>query len=474
MTRRGILFSSGAFVVSALFLGIACSDAARPEFGTMPSADAAPEASLPPQAAEDASDTAPRDAGAAYDASDEPVACPPSGPCAVQIVAGYSHFCARLRDGSVWCWGDPVALGGEPPPKDGGSADAGVPFGSKPAAMPVSDAAQISASVFTTCARTTAGVVYCWGSNSTAALGTGDNDSESHAPTPVDLDGGTVARVDVGYGAVFARLEAGPLWSWGWNGPALGRPGIPSSSSGGPYFVAPGGPVDERGFVFSEVRMHGNVAIAATPEKKLVSWGGSTFDVGPVLGRETSIAPPAAAAVIPTLTDVTEVAMADNHACAIAGGHVACWGGYVTSHSAPTPAPLCNGDGQINRVPQQAPTLGLAHPQMLALARDRTCVRMTDGTIQCCGKDAYGELGEGVVDHPDGGVIFEPSFVRAKAFDGYAVALATATSTTCAITKTGVVQCWGGNAKGELGVGTRDALAHPVPMTVSFDDKGAP
>ena len=82
---------------------VACSD----YDGAIPSDDAAdvPDASSTPTDAASAPDGGPiADPRGAFDPADVPVVCGTT-PCAMQLVAGDAHFCARLGDGTVRCWG---------------------------------------------------------------------------------------------------------------------------------------------------------------------------------------------------------------------------------------------------------------------------------------------------------------------------------------------------------------------------------
>ncbi len=72
-------------------------------------ANGAPSASLPDAAP--SADASSESDGAVprppFDPTDEPVTCAASPtPCAVQLVAGENHFCARMNDGTARCWGD--------------------------------------------------------------------------------------------------------------------------------------------------------------------------------------------------------------------------------------------------------------------------------------------------------------------------------------------------------------------------------
>lgn len=95
---------------------------------------------------------------------------------ATQVVAGNDHTCARLRDGSAWCWGsnDHGQLG------DGTTVDAPVPVrvampGSSPIAM-------IAAGGDHTCAVTSAGSARCWGANEHGQAGQRPSTMVTSAP----------------------------------------------------------------------------------------------------------------------------------------------------------------------------------------------------------------------------------------------------------------------------------------------------
>ncbi|WP_169927935.1 RCC1 domain-containing protein [Labilithrix luteola] len=181
-----------------------------------------PEASRP---APDATD----DAFVPYDGSAEPVVCTEQ-PCAVELVAGSHHFCARLADGTVQCWGDDARgkLGGGPGDDAGALGPVKV--------VGLEGITQLSAAGETTCARSFTGEVRCWGSNASGLLGLQASpalvDSDSHStPATVALTR-AASRVDVGLASACALVD-GELWCWGSNGTQqLARSG--SDAVGGP------------------------------------------------------------------------------------------------------------------------------------------------------------------------------------------------------------------------------------------------
>ncbi len=122
---------------------------------------------------------------------------------AVQVASGSSRACARLADGTVWCWGEGPLGDGEP---EGGHVPRRV--------LHIEDARWVELSTSTSCAVDGDGVVFCWGGNSGGQLGfKGPASAE-----PVRIFGvAAVARVTVGLRHVCALTERGAVYCWGSN-----------------------------------------------------------------------------------------------------------------------------------------------------------------------------------------------------------------------------------------------------------------
>ena len=96
--------------------------------------------------------------------------------------------CARLRDGTARCWGDPFAgaLGGGGPteatPEPMGPVGMPIPV----AVLNVAGAVEIAAGSTHACVRLASGTVKCWGENEHGQLGDGSTTDRS---TPVDVAG---------------------------------------------------------------------------------------------------------------------------------------------------------------------------------------------------------------------------------------------------------------------------------------------
>ncbi len=470
---------------AAALLLVACGDDSANAGGGGDAGSDAPD-SLPDVGPTDAGDP---DARGAYDPAEVPVVCEGT-PCATQLVAGGDHFCARMSDGTVRCWGSDAfgALGtmpedpggGDPKDKDGSDAGASTVH----AIADLSNVTQISAGGATTCARLDDGSVKCWGDNRTAQLGLEIDppiaDEDPH-PTPlvVPLES-AAARVDVGHGVVCAQLTSGKLWCWGKDDHAqLARPGDdaildPMNPVRGPGIAA------IEPLALSRVRPSTNTMLGVDGQGQVWTWGASGGKPGILYGRVASTSPNETPKPIVALSNVTDLVASvwilppedpppwepgvppppytppppRAHACAIAKGEVYCWGQSNAGA-------LCTGLPDKEQEPRHAPIDAKTWPQQLAVGDEITCARMTDGSVYCCGSDTRGRLGTGNVG------ILSPLFGKAHAFVGYAVQVATSNNAVCALTKGGAVECWGSNEKGELGK-KPDRLDHPSPVKIAF------
>jgi alpha-tubulin suppressor-like RCC1 family protein len=491
-----VIFGVGVAALSAGAV-IACgSDGASADRGFQ-EADSAPDAPVLPEAAAASDSAPPRDAGferGPFDPADEAIVCASAtAPCAKELVAGSNHFCARMSDGTVRCWGDDsfgaLGAGASPGPKGGGDAgdagDAGVVDSGSPSATKrvtgLTGATQLSAAHSTTCARVDKGAVLCWGGNEYGQLGLSQKaafDLDTHdLAKPVALDS-AAARVDVGATSACAVLASGDVWCWGNHEQLqLARNGVPSQ------FVLGPGPASLGSVVLKKTNPGTTTMLGVTASGDVVSWGAVGGKDGVVCGRMSSISPDPLPSAILGLKNVTSLAVTPSlfqgegnslvatgigpvpppgggpgrhaHACAVSGGSVSCWG--QSDRGA-----LCTGFPDPELEPAAAPIASKAWAQQVAVGDEITCARLTDGTIQCCGDDTKGRLGTGVVG------LYSAFFTPASAFKGRAVQVSASNRAVCALVQGGTVECWGSNAHGELGTSEPDDNGHPTPVKVAF------
>jgi alpha-tubulin suppressor-like RCC1 family protein len=145
----------------------------------------------------------------------------------MQFAAGGWHTCAIKSDGTLWCWG----RNGSGELGDGtmsGEDCVGTPCQPTPVQVDPLAAGfvHVAASEGTTCARTTDGLLSCWGLNGAGQLGDGTIDGEpcgsasnslcKPLPGPVTALGKTVGTFDL-EGHVCATKPDGTLFCWGPN-----------------------------------------------------------------------------------------------------------------------------------------------------------------------------------------------------------------------------------------------------------------
>jgi alpha-tubulin suppressor-like RCC1 family protein len=273
---------------------------------------------------------------------------------AVEISVGSSHGCARLDDGSVRCWRDPVAsssgtdsaLRAEPAP-DLGHAVALASSLAQTCALhedgsvacsvfrpirtiappPPTPALAIAVGGVHTCAVTTTRTVRCAGTPNAPALGAVAAGDELPGLTAID---------EIAAGDVYSCARAGGnVWCWGANG--TGQTGRP--------------------------RAAGDAAVRPLDH-------------------------PALPYRIPALADAVGIATGTYHACAVrASGNVMCWGD--------------NRFGQLGAAAAMQNVEGLANVVQVALGEWSSCALTRGGEVFCWGQNQRGQLGDGTAtDRP--------------------------------------------------------------------------
>jgi hypothetical protein len=131
--------------------------------------------------------------------------------------------------------------------------------------------------------------------------------------------------------------------------------------------------------------------------------------------------------------DVTAITTA----CALsADGAVKCWGDNLAAVAVPG----------LDR--------GVA---AIASSGTHNCALMSLGGVKCWGLNNHGQLGDGTKED-------RATPVDVGALHGPAAAIATGAFHTCAVLRSGGIDCWGSNETGALGDGTTVDRAHPVAV----------
>lgn len=168
----------------------------------------------------------------------------------------------------------------------------------------------------------------------------------------------------------------------------------------------------------------------------------------------------------------TAVDAGDDHTCAIADGHLYCWGANYDGQA----IDQTHGGGDV-REPEEndnGPTGGWLE---VATGARHVCAIHDDGggarSIWCAGQDDAGQLGNG------GGDDSGPTLVEVAATsDGEVTdwtSLVTTGDHTCALRPTGEAYCWGKNVLGQIGDNSvTSPRSTPTRVAATLDDGVVP
>jgi alpha-tubulin suppressor-like RCC1 family protein len=304
------------------------------------------------------------------------------------------------------------------------------------------------------------GGVWCWGDNSVGQLGSGMPSSSS---TPLDaqaLDGvdqgNPPTQISAGGDTTCALLSDGSVWCWGSNNQGQLGTGSANSSPNGPTLV----PVQAA----SQVAVSpGGAFVCAL----LVSGGVDCWGTGYLgdMSLDTNSAPVSAF----QLTNATQIAVGNSHACAIVAqagtpsNVLYCWGdntdseigegdvntGAFNMHEA-APVVATQVSGCTSTCPPPVQVTGVA------LGDKYTCVVVAGGTVKCWGDDTFGQLGNGTTS-----TIPSPAPEPVNGLTGVA-AIAAGPGRVCAQASAGGISCWG---EGPVGDGSTGAVGTATQVT---------
>ena len=156
-------------------------------------------------------------------------------------------------------------------------------------------------------------------------------------------------------------------------------------------------------------------------------------------------------------SDVVSIAFGDRHACGLTdAGIVKCWGR--------------NNHGQIGKSggDKSSPEVvsfgsGLTATSIYA-GGHHTCAILSDGSVKCWGRNAFGQLGIGTTVNTN-----TPTTVNTLGAGRSAISLALAWNSTCALLDDGSVKCWGKSEHGQLGDGSSTGqISSPPSNPISF------
>jgi hypothetical protein len=309
------------------------------------------------------------------------------------------------------------------------------------AQVPLSGVATVAVGGQFSCALTTTGGVKCWGSNGNGSIGDGSYLQRQFA---VDVSGLTsgVTVITTGFYHGCALTTGGGIKCWGSNG---------NGQLGDNSTTVRREPVDVNGFT------SGATAVAAghyhtcavTTGGGVKCWGNNSNGQ---LGDNTTAQKLTPVDVSGLTSGVLAIAAGANHTCAkTVGGGLECWG--------------ANSSGQLGDTTTTQRTAPVDVSGMLTGVASvdggdlHTCALMSGGGVKCWGAAWSGQVGDGSL------VWGRTAPVDVSGLGSGALAIATGSQHSCALTTGGGIKCWGDNLYGQT---TGDGLAgyRPVPANV--------
>jgi len=363
----------------------------------------------------------------------------PHGAFAHISVGFFLNTCAVTTRGAGFCWGSNL----------NGMLGAGAVDSLKQSAKPIYDTpmpvdggvsfAVLSGGFEHTCGVTPGGAAYCWGANFNGQLGNGDTTA---SPTPVAVTGGlTFNAVSAGVYHSCGLATGGAIYCWGnnYNG-ELGNGAI-SYVNSSPVLVS-----GESSFV--AVAAGDQYSCGLTTSGAAYCWGDNgSGELGN--GNSTSSGVP-----VPVAGGLNFVALSAgySHACGLTrDGAAYCWGS--------------NGSGELGNGTTQESTSPIAVSGGLTFAaitagQGATCGVTTGGAAYCWGYNGYGQLGNAAAPLTNA-----PNPTPLLVSGGLTFAtVSTGYLHTCGVTPQGAAYCWGDNSEGELGDGS--TAIHPTSVPV--------
>ncbi len=349
------------------------------------------------------------------------------------IGASQNHTCALASDGKVLCWGGNYfgELG------NGGFTSSGSP--TLVQGLPGA-ASAIAVGSRHNCALTAGGAVHCWGMNRSGQLGNGELADQETTPVAVQgLSSGVVA-IAAGLDHTCALTSAGALLCWGDN--SSGQLGDGTTTNR----LVPT-PVSGMGSAVAAISAGTRHSCAIGTSGALSCWGQNLYGQ---LGNGTTTASNVPVRV-PIATPVSSVSAGSWYTCAVTNGALFCWG---TNHY----DVLGTGAASSSTVSSPSAVSALA-TGVLAVSAGRThaCALRQGGTAFCWGYNSYGGVGDGTTTD-------RPTPVQVQGLQSAVTGITAGNFHSCGVTAERRAVCWGYNAEGQLGGGSRIGRATPIPV----------
>ncbi|MBU1239470.1 hypothetical protein KKF84_05735 [Myxococcota bacterium] len=349
----------------------------------------------------------------------------------VQVSVGNQFACGIRESGTLWCWGSNYnyqlglgVTGNQSTPQQVGTG---------------TDWVSVTAGAMHACAMKTSGIAYCWGENSSGQLGVGSN-QDQHTPSPV-LAVNYYRSLSAGFYHTCAVQIDGTLWCWGQNS---------YSQVGQSDMILEYEDPEQVGSGNNWATVHAGAyhTCARTDTDILYCWGRN--DDGQ-MGIGYSSAEQQDPVQIQGALDWAQVAPSVDHSCGLRGdGTLWCWGEGIRGQ-------LGQGSTTDRDYPVQ---VGTASTWLKVFTGEEySCGILSPGELWCWGANYNGNLGNGSLYGNSLTPVRAGTASDWESGDG-------GQYSTCTITITGSLYCFGENGSGQLGIGTTTSVASPQRVLV--------
>jgi uncharacterized protein (TIGR03437 family) len=307
----------------------------------------------------------------------------------VAITAGQAFTCALTRAGTVMCWGVNTTgdLG------NGTTKDSNIPVEvlNLAGSAPLGGVVAISAGQYHACAVTSSGAVLCWGDNAEGELGPEPSGFRTGLPNQVTGIPSDIVAISAGSYFTCAQTSTGGAWCWGSGGDGqLGAgPNLPNQNPVAVLDLAGTAPLGG----MAQISAGFDDTCAVTNAGAVLCWGlNQSGEVGNGTNVQVNI-PVQVLSLTGTssLDGIAAVAAGEDHACALtSAGGVLCWGD-------PFNGELGNNAGHSAEIPVQVSGLTSGVTE-IASGYHFNCAVTSSGGVMCWGFNINGQLGNGNTD----------------------------------------------------------------------------
>lgn len=290
------------------------------------------------------------------------------------------------------------------------------------------------------CAVLSDGYVRCWGYNTSVALGTGDANFRDIATLVAVPGNPTFTSVTTGLDHTCAVATSGAVYCWGTNTNKQLGDGTQTSRNS-PVLADP----STQYLMVSAGSQH---TCGITTNNKLRCWGTNMFgELGNGLGN--GVYNPAD---IDSTNSYKTVSASYNSTCAITTTHkLRCWGTNNRNQLGIAGGSFNTPQDVDSATDYSVVSIGVAH----------TCAVTMAGQLKCWGNNSWGQLGDGTITtrtvptNVDSSETFVSVSVNSDSN-------ATPRGTTCAITTSKTLYCFGYNDAGQVADGTISTRRSPT------------